>query len=156
MTFIDLLTGWPEAFSTKDSTAKTAAEVFLYQIVCRYGHVDRLHTDRGATFLSDLFREITSRVACKQTFTTGGMPTGNARVERMHRTLENMIGCYITEGHEHWPDLVPVALWTIRSTTSVRTGFIPFTLTFGRDPIGMGLPEVGNVPESLNDHEWYM
>ena len=130
MTFIDLLTGCPEAFSTKDSTAKTDAEVFLYQIVCRYRSVDRLHTDRGATFLSDLSREITSRVACKQTFTTGGMPTGNARVEIMHRTLENIIGCYITEG--------------------------PFTLTFGRDPISMGLPEVWNAPESLNDHEWYM
>ena len=156
MTFIDLLTGCPEAFSTKDSTANTAAKVFLYQIVCRYRHVDRLHTDRGATFLSDLFKEITSRVACRQTFTTGGMPTGNARLERMHRTLENIIGCYITEGHENWPDLIPVALWTIRSTTSVRKGFSPFTLTFGRDPISMGLPEVGNAPESLNHHEWYM
>ena len=135
MTFIDLLTGWPEAFSTKDSTAKTAAEVFLYQIVCRYRRVDRLHTDRGATFLSDLFREITSRVACKQTFTTGGMPTGNASVERMHRTLENIIGCYITKGHEIWPDLVPVALWTTRSTTSVRTGFSSFTLTLVGIPL---------------------
>ena len=152
MTFIDLLTGWPEAFTTKDSTAKTAAEVFLYQIVCRYGRVDRLHTDRGATFLSDLFREITSRVACKQTFTTGGMPTGNARVERMHRTLENIVGCYVTEGHKNWPDLVPLALWTIRSTTNMRTGFSPFTLTFCRDPISMGLPEVRNAPESLNDN----
>ena len=63
-TFIDQLTGWPEAFSTKNSPAKTAAEIFLYQIVCRYGQVVRLHTDRGATFLSDLFLEITSRVAC--------------------------------------------------------------------------------------------
>ena len=140
MTFIDSLTSWPEAFSTKDSTAKAATEVFLYQIVCRYGRVDRLHTDRGATFLSDLFREITSRVA------SGGMPTGNARVERRHRTLENIIGCYVTEGHENWPDLVPVALWTIRSTTSARTRFSPFTLTFGRDPTSMGLPEVGNAP----------
>ena len=156
MTFIDLLTGWPEAFCTKDSTAPTAAEVFLYQIVCRYGRVERLHTDRGATFLSDLFREITTRVACRQTFTTGGMPTGNARVERMHKTLETIIGCYISNGHENWPDLVPIALWTIRSTTSVRTGFSPYTLTFGRDPVSMGLPEGGNAPESLNDHEWFM
>ena len=156
MTFIDLLTDWPEAFSTKDSTAKTAAEVFLYQIVCWYGRVERLHTNCGATFLSDLFREITSWVACKQTFTTGGMPTGNARVERMHKTLETITGCYVTNGHENWPDLVPIALWTIRSTTSVRTGFSPFTLTCGRDPVSMGLPEVGNAPESLNDHEWFM
>ena len=34
MTFIDLLTGWPEAFCTKDSTAKMAAKVFLYGIIC--------------------------------------------------------------------------------------------------------------------------
>ena len=33
MTFIDLLTGWPEAFCTKDSIGKTAAEVFLYGII---------------------------------------------------------------------------------------------------------------------------
>ena len=91
MTFIDLLTGWAEAYCTKDSTAKTAAEVFLYGIICQYGKVDRLHSDRGQTFLSDLFRKITRRVACKQTFTTGRMPKGNARVERMHKTLENLV-----------------------------------------------------------------
>ena len=99
LTFIDLLTGWPEAFCTKDLTAKTAAEVFLYGIVCRYGKVTRLLTDRGATFLSDLLMEITSHLACKQTFTTGRMPTGNARVERMHKTLENKISVYITDNH---------------------------------------------------------
>ena len=41
MTFIDLRTGWPEAFCTKDSNAKTTAEVFLYDIICHYGKVDR-------------------------------------------------------------------------------------------------------------------
>ena len=41
MTFIDLLTGWPEAFCTKDSIAKTAAEVCLYGIICRFGKVER-------------------------------------------------------------------------------------------------------------------
>ena len=47
MTFIDLLTGWPETFCIKASTAKNAAEVFLYQIVCQYGPVERLHPNRG-------------------------------------------------------------------------------------------------------------
>ena len=156
MTFIDLLTGWPEAFCTKDSTAATAAKVFLQEIVCRYGRVERLHTDRGATFLSDLFREVTTRVACKQTFTTGRMPTGNARVERMHKTLENIIGCYISEDHREWPSLVPVALWTLRSTISGRTGFAPYTLLFGTDPVGMGFPEYSNAPDSLNENEAFL
>ena len=150
MTFIDLLTGWPEAFCTKDSTAATAAKVFLHEIVCCYGRVERLHTDPGATFLSDLYREVTNRVAFKQMFTTGRMPTGNARVERMHKTLENIRACYIPDDHRMWPDLVPIALWTLRSTISV---FAPYTLLFGTDPVGMGFPEYLSSPDSLNENE---
>ena len=48
---LHLLRGW-RTFLESDP-AKTAAEVFLYQIVCRYGRVERLHTDRGAAFLSE-------------------------------------------------------------------------------------------------------
>ena len=70
----------------------------------------------------------------------------------MHKTLENIIGCYVTDDHKNWPDLVPVALWTIRSTTSDRTRFSPFTLTFGKDPFSMGLLEVGNAPEVRRHH----
>ena len=44
LTFIDLLTGWPEAFPTKNSTAAT---VFLQHIVCRYGKIQVLNSDRG-------------------------------------------------------------------------------------------------------------
>ena len=138
MTFIDILTGWPEAFATKDSTAQTAANCFLTEIVCRYGRVNRLHTDRGAAFISGLFREITTRLACRQTFTTGRMPTGNARVERLHKTIENLIAYYIPDDHCNWADLLPIALWTVRSTTSVRSGYSPHTLLFGRDPVSMG------------------
>ena len=156
MTFIDILTGWPEAFATKDSTAQTAANCFLTEIVCRYGRVNRLHTDRGAAFISGLFREITTRLACRQTFTTGRMPTGNARVERLHKTIENLIAYYIPDDHCNWTDLLPIALWTVRSTTSVRSGYSPHTLLFGRDPVSMGMPEQGTIPESLNDCEFFM
>ena len=135
---------------------RIARKVFLHEIVCRYGRVERLHTDRGATFLSDLFREVTNRVACKQSFNTGRMPTGNAHVERMHKTLENIIACYIPDDHRMWPDLVPIALWTLRSTISGRTGFAPYTLLFGTDPVGMGFPEYSHAPDSLNENEAFL
>ena len=159
MTFIDLLTGWPEAFCTKDSTAVTAASILLTEIVCRYGVVDRVHSDRGATFLSHLFKSVTGRVGCRQTFTTGRNPTGNARVERMHKTLENVIAAYINDEHDTWPQLVPIALWSIRSSISMRTGFSPFELMYGRPAVSMGIPalpqlEDGDVPET--DSEKYL
>ena len=84
------------------------------------------------------------------------MPTGNARVERLHKTIENLIAYYIPDDHCNWTDLLPIALWTVRSTTSVRSGYNPHTLLFGRNPISMGMPEQGTIPESLNDCEFFM
>ena len=156
LTFIDLLTGWPEAFPTKNSTAATAAMVFLQQIVCRYGKIQQLNSDRGPSYVAKLFNEITGRLMCKQSFTSSRMPQGNARVERLHKSLEDLIGCYITEDHENWPDLLPIALWNVRSTISTRTGFSPYALTFGRDNAAMGFPEERPVFDAGDDKDWFL
>ena len=156
LTFIDLLTGWPEAFPTKNSTAATAATFFLQQIVCRYGKVKVLNSDRGPSYISKLFKEIASRLMCKQSYTSARMPQGNARVERLHKTLEDAIGCYITDNHENWPDLLPIALWNVRSTISRRTGFSPYALLFGRDNASMGVPEEKPLPAVSGEDEWFL
>ena len=156
LTFIDLLTGWPEAFPTKNSTAATAATVFLQQIVCRYGKIQQLNSDRGPSYVAKLFNEITGRLMCKQSFTSSRMPQGNARVERLHKSLEDLIGCYITENHENWPDLLPIALWNVRSTISTRTGFSPYALMFGRDNAAMGFPEERPIFDAGDDKEWFL
>ena len=156
LTFIDLLTGWPEAFPTKNSTAATAATVFLQQIVCRYGKIQQLNSDRGPSYVAKLFNEITGRLMCKQSFTSSRMPQGNARVERLHKSLEDLIGCYITEDHENWPDLLPIALWNVRSTISSRTGFSPYALIFGRDNAAMGFPEERPIFDAGDDKAWFL
>ena len=74
----------------------------------------------------------------------------------MHKMLENMILLYITDNHKTWPDLVTVALLTIISTINVRMGYSPYTLLYRWDQISMGLQDKGELPESLNNNEFYM
>ena len=156
LTFIDLLTGWPEAFPTKNCTAATAAIYFLQNIACRYGKVEVLNSDRGASYVSKLFREITRRLMCKQRFTSARMPQGNARVERLHKSLEDIMGCYITENHEKWPDLLPIALWSVRSTISTRTGMSPYALLYGRDHVSLGFPTEDITENAGSEEEWFL
>ena len=68
----------------------------------------------------------------------------------------HLVSVYISDNHRTWPDLVPNALWTIRSTTNFRTGYSPFTLLYGKDPVSIGMPERGEIPESLNECDFYM
>ena len=156
LTFIDLLTGWPEAFPTKDCTAATTAAHFLQHIVCRYGKVKILNSDRGPSYVSKLFREVTSRLMTQQQFTSSRMPQGNARVERLHKTLQDSIGLYVTDNHETWPDLLPLALWNVRSTISTRTGFSPYSLLYGRDNAAMGFPEENPAAAVADESEWFI
>ena len=153
--FIDLLTGWPEGFPTPDASARTAAKVFVEQILCRTGRVEMLHTDRGSHFRSQFLRDITARLNCRQSFTSGRLAVGNARVERMQRTLQEVMALYLDDQQDDWPSVIPIALWTIRSTISARSGFSPFALLFGRDPPMMGLADRTPLLPVDNETKWY-
>ena len=52
--FMDYLTKWPEAFSTKDQTAPTIAKLLVEETICRHGSPAALLSDRGPSFLSGL------------------------------------------------------------------------------------------------------
>ena len=93
---------------------------------------------------------------CQRTATMGHQPTGNAYVEPLHKTLEDIIACYVTDDHRTWPALVLVALWAVRSAISTRTKFSPYNLLFGREPVSMGLSPLSyETTYSLDDDVFF-
>ena len=113
MTFIDLLTGRPKSFCMKDSMGSVGCFHPSNGNCLSLWSGGKVHSNRGVTFLSHLFKTVTSCIGSRQTFTSGRSPTGNARVERMHKMLKNVITTYINDEHDTWPQLVPIPLWSI-------------------------------------------
>ena len=56
--FLDYLTKWVEAFPVTDQHAETVARLLVEEVICRHGAPERLLSDRGANFLSDLMAEV--------------------------------------------------------------------------------------------------
>ena len=54
----DYFTKWVEAFPIPNQEAKTVAERFVKEFVCRYGVPRRIFTDQGSNFQSELFKEV--------------------------------------------------------------------------------------------------
>ena len=156
ITFIDLFSGWPEAFPTVDCSAATTAQVFVENIVCRVGKVGRLHTDRGANFIANYTREVTDRLGTRQSYTSARLATGNARIERLHRTLWDVMAVYSPESHDQWPRYLPIALWTVRSTISNRTGFSPYNMIYGRDPPAMVVADYDDIKAANNNSQYFL
>jgi len=54
----DCFTKWVEAFLLSNIRAKTIAEIFMNQVIFRFGILLKLHTDQGRHFELKMFQEL--------------------------------------------------------------------------------------------------
>ena len=95
--------------------------------------MQRLHTDQGRNFESDVFKEITNILGIKETRTTPYHPQSDGMVGRMNRTLKNILSKLVNERQDDWDMWLPQALLSYRSTVHSLTRFSPHLLIFGRE-----------------------
>ena len=77
------------------------------------------------------------RLEINKTRTTSFHPQSNAVIERMNRTLLNMLSKCIDQKQSDWSTLLPFVLMAYRSSVHESTGFISYFLVFGHE---MSLP----------------
>lgn len=132
VTFIDVHSRWIEAFSVPDVKATTIAQLFVTQILLRYGPVRSLLSDRGSNFLSTLLRETLKIFNVTKLDIAAYHPEANAHVERIHRMYNDMISKYISETHDDWDLWLPFVQHAYRTSRHSATGYTPYELVFGR------------------------
>ena len=77
------------------------------------------------------------QIEINKTRTTSFHPQTNAVIERMNRTLLNMLSKCIDQNQSDWSSLLPFDLMAYRSSVHESTGFTPYFLVFGHE---MSLP----------------
>ena len=132
LTILDTFTRWLEAFPLRAATADRVVKVLIKEIFARYGLCEQLHSDRGSQFTGDLLSEVAKMLGISHTQTPAYNPKSNP-VERQHRTLQQALTTLVDGNPRRWEQMLPHALFAMRTTVSRSTGFAPFQLMFGRD-----------------------
>lgn len=70
--------------------------------MARFGVLDRITTDQGRQFESELFRKLTRWTGTKHWRTTAYYLAANGMIERFHLQLKTAIKCHETE---NWVDI---------------------------------------------------
>jgi hypothetical protein len=131
----DYFTRWVEAYPIPKQDAKTIATIFLNEIICRHGAPEKVITDRGKAFMSEIIREIEDQMNIKGIQTTPYHPQTNGLTERVNRTLVELMSLYVSHHQTDWDIYLPFALFTYRVSVQEATKETPFYLMYGRDPI---------------------
>uniref|UniRef100_K7E2C3 Gag-Pol polyprotein n=1 Tax=Monodelphis domestica TaxID=13616 RepID=K7E2C3_MONDO len=135
LVIVDQLTRWPEAFPTTRATADFVAKILLKEIIPRFGLPARIDSDRGSHFTDSVLNQIYSCLGITPKFHVPYHPQSSGQVERMNKELKTMIGKLCTETHLKWPEILPLALFYLRSRPRGDLHISPFEMLFGHPPI---------------------
>jgi len=90
LTTIDMCTRFPEAVPLKDISTSTVAEAQL-NMFSRVGLPNRIHSDRGYQFTSEMMREVYRLLDIRQSTTTPYHAMGNGIVENFNKTIKILL-----------------------------------------------------------------
>jgi len=93
----------------------------------------QLLSDRGAEFEGSISRKICESLGVEKLRTTAYKPSTNGAIERMHRTLNAMIGKVVGKKHRNLDAQVAYVMTAYNETVHSATGFTPNRLVFGRE-----------------------
>ena len=132
LTCIDSASRWPEAIAIRSTTTRVMISC-LTSIFTRWGFPEKITSDNGPQFTSKGFLRWLKEKGIAHSRSTPYHPQGNGVVERLHRTLNTVVG-KIATSKGNWAEALPMALFFLRCTPSASTGLSPFLVTHGWEP----------------------
>ena len=125
-----MCTRFPEAIPLKDIHTSTVAEALL-EIFSRVGLPNKVHSDRGSQFTSQMMSEVCRLLDVKQSCTTPYHAMGNGIVENFNKTIKNLLKKVAAEKPANWHRYLGPLMFAVRDTPQDSTGFTPFELIYG-------------------------
>ncbi|KAL8441914.1 hypothetical protein Emed_007451 [Eimeria media] len=116
------------------STAQDVASIFMREIVRLHGVPSSMVTDRDARFLSQFWKDFTSKLNIQRCLSTAFHPQTDGQTERTNQTLERLLRSFIQLDQSQWEELLSPLELAYNSTPSSSTGLSPFQLMTGENP----------------------
>jgi hypothetical protein len=130
------------------ATADEVASLFTANWYANFGLPDDIVSDRDKIFTSRFWRATHQALGVKLNMSTSFHPQSDGGTERLNRTLQDMLRCYVNPRMDNWDTLLPLVQFAYNSTHHSSIGMSPFEASMGFVPrTSVSLPVVpSSVP----------
>ena len=104
------------------------------KFIVHYGLPEKILTDQGCSFESDLLKELCELAQVKKIRTLGYHPQTNGQCECFNAALINMLGTLPEKPKSIWGEQVPKLVYAYNCRRNNATDFSPYYLMFDRKP----------------------
>jgi hypothetical protein len=137
MVVVDRLTKMVHfAPTTTSVTAPELAKLFFNTVYRYHGLPNTIVSDRDPRFTSLFWQSLFKHnLGTKLTMSTSNHPQTDGQTERANRTLEEMLRPYVNLHTDDWDDHLTAVEFAYNNSVQASTGFTPFYLNTGRNPV---------------------
>ena len=133
LSFLDHFTKYMKLYAVSNQTAESTAEKFL-DFVSIFGLPEKLLTDRGTAFTSDLFKILCKRLGVSKLFTTPLHPATNGQSEVINKGIKKSLSIF-AQNTPNWDNYVNYYAMIYNSSIHSATKEKPSFLHFGYDQL---------------------
>ena len=127
-------TQYVQAIVMSSQTAKCAVQNLWDKFIVHYGLPEKILTNQGHNFESELLKALCEIVHVKKVRISGYHPQMNGQCESFSVTLINMLDTLPEKPKSTWREQVPTLVHAYNCTRNNATGFSPYYLIFGWKP----------------------
>ncbi len=131
---VDYFSKFTVAKAVMDAKADTAVRFFKDRIVSQFGIPNRIISDRGSAFISNLWKEEMTKLGVHHALCTTEHAQSNGLTEKVNGVLIDRLAAFANEHPEHWDRHLPPAMACLNTGVQVSTKFSPFQIIFGFCP----------------------
>ncbi|CAG2254460.1 Retrovirus-related Pol polyprotein from transposon 17.6,Transposon Ty3-I Gag-Pol polyprotein,Transposon Ty3-G Gag-Pol polyprotein,Retrovirus-related Pol polyprotein from transposon 297 [Mytilus edulis] len=135
VSFVCHYSGWPLAFPVPNKTSENVVHLLIEEIIPNFSVPLVIVSDNGGEFTSKIFEETLKELNISHITTSFYHPQGNAKVERFHRTLHDVMAKKLQSDASTWDVCLNQTIAAIRFQKNESTKFSPFFLLYNRDPV---------------------
>ena len=128
---VDHYSKWVTAVPLRDNRSESVVEALKHTVFPGLPRVPTyLLSDNGKEFTSGLFTSFVGSLGIKQRLTTPYQPTSNGAVERVNRTIKNLIRGLLDS--QSWFEHLPKAVMVYNATVHAELGTSPSNFLLGK------------------------
>jgi len=118
----------------RNKTANTVATAIYEDVIARTSVPSAILTDLGGEFTAEVMDRLYARLGITRLRTTGYHPQCDAKAERVHFSVHQMIMKLIGNDYRHWPDYLSPICLAYNATIHSSMGYAPHELFYSFSP----------------------
>jgi predicted aspartyl protease len=152
LTAIDAYTRFLIAVPLRNKSAEAVANALVERVFTPFGCWRTMVSDQGTDFNNAILNSVAEMLSIQKFRTTAYRPSSNGRVERVHRTINQLLAKVVSQSNQRdWQDRLPMVVAAYNAAYHESVGHSPYFLTYGREysiPLDVQLGLCQSAPEA--------